>query len=230
MARPPSLRTAGPQRAGRGVGVRRALQGRGPRAPSVAAGSTSPGRADPRASKRSPSGDAGGASKIACMPSSRGRGRLALRASAPARGQRAPRQGWTAPPRPRADLQVEQRADHLALAVLQQHVVADGAVGGVLGRSIELDPRVEARLLQRLEESAGRRVDIGDLAGQVLEVLVHRAPRLERREDAPVVIAGRSLEPPEQARVALLAVAIRGETRGPDALDVPRVECLVRDQ
>src|SRR5260370_27748279 len=57
------------------------------------------------------------------------------------------------------------------------------------------------------------------------------ARREARAHDgAPGVVAPGSLEPPEKARVALLLVAVRGEACRADALHVPRVEHLVRDE
>ena len=121
-------------------------------------------------------------------------------------------------------LDVEQRADNLALAI-----VAHAAVCRVFVGTIKLDPRVEACLFQRMYEAPWSLIEVSELAAEVIEVLLDRA-QVREPEHSPVVVARRPLEPPQKSRVALLPVAIGCEAGRPDALDVPDVEDLVSDE
>ena len=172
-ARPPSVRIRTAQRARRRPPRAASARATSPTCASVAARSTSDGGADPRveeiAQRQRPR-------RARRSPASRPRAPGARVAPYSCHRCASTVSSDDAPAAARADLEVEQRADDLALAV-----VADRAVRRVLVGAIELDPRVEARVLERLHEAPGRAVEVGDLAREVLEVLVHRRRAAQAR-------------------------------------------------
>src|SRR5262249_39526777 len=125
---------------------------------------------------------------------------------------------------PMAHLDVEQRADDLSLAV-----IAHRGVRGVLIGAIEFYPRVETCIFECVKRFPGSLIEVRDLARQVVEVLFEGA-KTRKGEDAPVVVARGPLEPPKRSRVALFLVVVGRQPGWSDALDVPRMKGLVRDQ
>ncbi len=121
-------------------------------------------------------------------------------------------------------LEVEQRADHLAL-----QVVADRRVDRVLVRPVVLDPGVERRVRERLRLPPRRRVEHRERLAEPGEVARARDQPRAAHEHV-VVVRGHPLERPEQGGVVLLRVVERDEALRLHPLDVPEVEVLVRGE
>ena len=122
------------------------------------------------------------------------------------------------------DLEVQRQGHQGPL-----EVIADGRVRGVLVRAIELDPRVEAGLLQGLLAAPRGAVELGQGAPEQLEVLLDGdEPTAPERE---VIVIGRdALEDPELAGIGLGPEVGAHELGRADALDVPGMEVLVADE
>ncbi len=123
-----------------------------------------------------------------------------------------------------ADLEVHRQRHQAAL-----EVVRDGAVGVELGRLIQLDPGVERRLLEAVLGAAGGVGQAQLILGQLLHVAGHRHQPGDAQGVA-VVVAGQALHHPQAAGVLLGVVAERRQPFGEDALAVPHVEELVRQE
>ncbi len=123
-----------------------------------------------------------------------------------------------------ANFEIEDQIHELAFSV-----IAHRAVRRVLVGPIQFDPRVERRSLERMNEPPGRRIQIHELARNVIEVLVDGA-ELRESQDAPIEIARPAFEPPEKTRVVFFFVAIRREARGSNAFHVPEMKIFVRDE
>src|SRR5262249_46299610 len=110
-----------------------------------------------------------------------------------------------------------------------QKVVRDGRVGRSLVGFVELDPGVEARLLERLHEPSRQLAQPSELLAELLEISTWgQQPRAYQEE--PVVIGGDALHDPQRPGVVFLGVVERPERARADALDVPRMKMLVGEQ
>ena len=122
------------------------------------------------------------------------------------------------------DLEVEQQRHDRSL-----EVVRDGGIHRVLVGAIELDPRIEARLFEALAQASRDGGQPGQLLAELLQIALRRL-ETGATESEPIVVAGPALHDPQRARVGLALVIERPERVGVDALYVPEMEELVRDE
>src|SRR5438046_4987984 len=114
-----------------------------------------------------------------------------------------------------AKREVERERDERSL-----QVITDARIRGILVLSIELDPRIEARIGDALKLTTGGSQNARDQASKQLEIASLVDQR--RSDECQVIVVRReALERPELPRVILLGEVVRRERRRLDAFDVP---------
>ena len=108
-------------------------------------------------------------------------------------------------------------------------VVTDGGVGGVLVDSVIFHPRIKTGLRHTLDVTTGRCCNLVDCLGYQVQVALGFNETCPLQKQV-VVIAGETLEKPQQLGVVLSGEVNRRQFSRTKTLHVPRVEILVAYQ